>query len=397
MLMELAKAAPLMPDVDFQLDPLPDFHARTAKLRETGPVVPVKINGVTSWFLTDFRTVDRAFRDYENFSASKHHYDVTETYLGRSLMGMEGEQHRRHRGIVQPAFTFTAARNYIESILEPTAHEVLDRLNGQDEVDIRAMFGRLYPFTVITKLLGVPLEHEKNLISWASAMISFIYDEDLARKSVALFDAYIRPILEERRRRPSDDLISHLLTTEVAGERMTDEQVMAFIRVLYPAGGHSTSFGMTSAIYCMLAHPEAKAMVMHGAEERWAVVQEALRWEPAFGTFPRVMLKDVEIGGVTLEKDDLVWACITSANHDPKQFRDPDRFDPHRENLASILTFGRNAHMCLGRNLATREIDVALRVLCERFPNMELAPHREVVFAGTQFRTCEELWVRLNR
>jgi len=90
-------------------------------------------------------------------------------------------------------------------------------------------------------------------------------------------------------------------------------------------------------------------------------------------------------------------ACITSANHDPKQFRDPDRFDPHRENLASILTFGRNAHMCLGRNLATREIDVALRVLCERFPNMELAPHREVVFAGTQFRTCEELWVRLNR
>jgi len=385
-----------MPEVDFQLDPLPDYHERLATLRKAGPVVPARLGGEDIWFIVDFAEADRAFRDYDNFSASLYNLRIMEQFLGHSMMGMEGLEHKQNRGIVQPAFTFGSVRSYVEGIIEPTAHELLDRLEGRDEVDIRAEFCKFFPFTVITKMLGVPVEDEVKLVTWASEMISYMYDEDASRRAVAAFHEFIIPLMEERRRNPTDDLISHIVHAEVDGARMTDDEVLAFLKLLYPAGGHSTSLGVASAVYWMLKEPEAKAMVMQGEPERWAVVQEALRMEPPFGTFPRTMLNDLELGGVTLKKDEVVWISITGANHDPKQFPDPEGFDPHRKNLAGIMTFGRNTHMCLGRNLAMREIDVALRVLCERFPNMALAPDREVVVSGTTFRTCEELWVRLN-
>lgn len=386
--------APLMPEVDFILDELPDLHERIAELRKSGPMVPLKAFGETAWFLLDFKDVDRIFRDKKIFDVTRYNLEIATPIVGKTLLAMKDHEHTVNRGLMNPAFMPGKVRSYVEGIIEPTIHELLDRIEGKELVDIKADFCKPFPFTVITKLMDIPVEDEERLIHLAGLMLSYMYDPEGARAANKAFDAFINPIVEERRRNPKDDLISQLILAEVDGEKLEEEPVLAFLRTLYPAGGHSTSLNTASAVYAMLANPQARAMVLQGAKERHAVVQEALRWEPALGVLPRMMTADTDLHGVHISGDQTVYLLVTAANNDPKVFPDPRRFDPTRDNLASLLTFGRHEHMCLGRHLAMREIDTALRVLLERFPKMELVPDQKVTFSGSFFRTCEEIWVR---
>jgi cytochrome P450 len=390
----MAVPAPLMPDVDFLLDYVPDFHERIAELRKHGPIVPIMGFGKPGWALLDYEHVDFAFRDKTAFDVTRYNVEVAEPFMGRALLAMKDEEHKLNRGMMNPSFLPGKARSYVEGIIEPTCHELLDRIEGMEEVDIKEAFCKPFPFTVITKLLGIPVTEEARLIQLAGDMLSYMFDEDLSRRAHKDFGAFIIPLLEERRRNPGDDLISQMLQIEVDGVRLEEEPIMAFLRSLYPAGGHSTSLNTGSAVFAVLANPAARAMVLKGEKERMAVVNEALRWEPALGIIPRLMIDDIELGGVKISREDTTYLTVTSANNDPKVFPNPREFDPTRKNLANLITFGRHEHLCLGRHLAQREMEVALRVLLERFPKMELVPDKEVRFSSTLFRTCEELWVR---
>jgi cytochrome P450 len=390
----MAVPAPLMADVDFMLDYVPDFHERLVELRKQGPIVPVKCFGEPGWMLLDFADVDFAFRDKRFFDVTRYNVEVAEQYIGRALLAMKGDEHKLNRGLMDPSFRPVKVRSYVEAIIEPTVNELLDRIEGQEEVELKEAFCKPFPFTVITKLLGIPVSEEARLIKLAGDMLSYMFTPEVAVAANDEFVAYIRPIIEERRRNPKDDLISQIVSMEVDGEKLDEDPILAFLRTLYPAGGHSTSLNTGSAVYCVLANPEARAMAMAGEKERMAVVQEALRWEPALGIIPRLMGEETELHGIRIARDDATYLAVTSANNDPSIFPDPRRFDPNRGNLQSLITFGRHEHMCLGRHLAMREIEVALRVLLERFPKMELIPDRAVTFSGTLFRTCEEMWVR---
>ncbi len=390
----MAVPTPLMPDVDFMLDYVPDFHERLVELRKHGPIVPVKGFGEPGWMLLDYADVDFAFRDKQFFDVTRYNVEVAERFVGRALLAMKGEEHAANRGLMNPSFLPGKVRSYVEGIIEPTIHELLDRIEGKDEVDIKEAFCRPFPFTVITKLLGIPISEEDRLIRWAGEMISYSFDEEASLAANKSFDAFIKPIIEERRRNPSDDLISQMVQMEMDGETLEEEPILAFLRALYPAGGHSTSLNTGTAVYCALAYPEARAMVLGSEKDRMAVVNEALRWEPPLGIIPRWLNEDITMHGVHISREDTTYLAITAANNDPKVFPNPRKFDPHRKNLANLITFGRHEHLCLGRHLAQREIEVALRVLFERFPKMELVPYKPVRFSSTLFRTCEELWVR---
>lgn len=388
--------APLMADTDFAMDDISDLHERIAVLRESGPIVSVNCFGKPSWLVLDYKGTDQVLRDKVVFDVTRYNEEIAGPIIGRTLLAMKDGEHKVSRGLIDPSFTYGAARRTVESVLEPTIHELLDRIEGKDVVDIKHDFCRTFPFTVITKLLGVPVEDEENLIRLASLMMTYPFDPEGAAVAIAEFDSFIEDIIRQRMENPSGDLISQMLFAEIDGQKLDYQAVLVFLRTLYPAGGHSTSLNLANAVYAMLANPGAREMVLGTEKERMMVVEEALRWEPALGLLPRMLTSDTEMHGVKIARDEPFYVSITAANNDPAMFADPRAFDPRRKNRTSLLTFGRHEHICLGRHLAMREIEVALRILLERFPNMALVEDKAPVVSGTFFRSFRDLWVRPN-
>lgn len=383
---------PLMQTVDFAYDEVTNLHEILDELRAHGPVVPVRYLGGTVWLILAHRELSQAFNDLEHFDPGEGYSLIAAPSQGRTIQTMAGEEHRVSRAMVVPPFLPSRARAYVSSLIEPVAHEILDRIEGQGEVDFVQAFARPFPFTVITRLLSIPVSDEALLLEWAVKLIDFPWDPEGALRAKSEFDAYMQHLLDDRRRHPTDDFISSLVTAEFDGQRLDDERIMAFFRLLFPAGSDTTYKNAGSLFACVLADPELKAQARRGEREREAIVTEALRWQPPTALLPRMASGDTELGGVRIRKGDWLLFGITAANSDPQVFPDPRRFDPARDNR-EIITFGRGVHFCLGMHLARRELEVALKVVLERFPNIRLAPDRPVEFVGGVLRGPRELWV----
>ena len=388
----MSAVQPLLPDVDFAYAELPDLHELIDRLRAHGPVVPVKYLGDTVWLINSYRELKRAFSDEEHFASEAAYRVHSEPSMGRTLQTMSGEMHRINRALVSKPFFPRQMRESVESLIVPVADELLDRIEGRDEVEFVQAFTRPFPFTVITRMLGIPVDNEGRLLEWALKLIDYPWDPEGALRAKRDFGAYMQPILEARRSHPGDDVISTLATAEFEGKRLDDEEILSFLRLLFPAGSDTTYKVGGSLFYAVLSDPAIRARALQDGAQREAIVQEALRWQPPTALLPRRCSKDTELGGVKIRKDDWVLFGITAANSDPAVFTDPRRFDPDRPN--KNLAFGHGEHFCLGSHLARRELETALERVLTRFPAMRLAPGHSVRFTGGPLRGTPELWVR---
>jgi cytochrome P450 len=389
----LQSVVPLKQTVDFAYDDVVDLHDILDELRTHGPVVPVRYLGGTVWLILAHRELNQAFNDLEHFDPAEGYSLIAAPSQGRTIQTMAGEEHRVSRAMVVPPFLPNKVRSYVDALIEPVAHEILDRIEGEAEVDFVQAFARPFPFTIITRLLSIPVSDEALLLEWAVKLIDFPWDPEGALRAKNEFDAYMQHILADRRCRPGSDFISSLVTAEFDGQKLDDERIMAFFRLLFPAGSDTTYKNAGSLFACVLADPELKAAALRSERERDAIVTEALRWQPPTALLPRMASADTELGGVQIRKGDWLLFGITAANSDPQVFPEPRRFDPARDNR-EIITFGRGVHFCLGMHLARRELEVALRVVLERFPGIRLAPGRHVEFVGGVLRGPRELWVQ---
>jgi len=243
---------------------------------------------------------------------------------------------------------------------------------------------------VITRLLGLPLDADQRFLDWALQLINYPWDPEGALAASAEFTNYLAPLVAERRGKPGDDLLSLLATEEVEGQRLTDEEIFSFVRLLFPAGSDTSYKALGSIIYAVLTHPEARHLIHETAERRW-VVEEALRWEAPVALLPRMCSKRTVLGGVELEAGTPMLFGITAANRDPEEHPDPDRFDPSRRE--KNLSFGHGVHFCLGSHLARRELEAAVGALFERLPNLRLIEPNAVEIVGAVLRGPRELRV----
>jgi len=383
----------LMAEVDFAHDDVPDLHQRLEELRRHGPVVPVRYHGERVWLILDHAPLKQVFEDYDHFDPARGYSLIAEPSQGRTIQTMSGEEHRISRGLVTPPFLPMRVRGLIEEIMEPIANELLDRIEGRDEVDLVTAFTRPYPFLIITRLLGIPMDDEEKLLGWALKLIDFPWDPEGSVKAKRDFDAYMQRILDARRREPTGDFISMLVQAEYEGERLSDERVLSFLGLLFPAGSDTSYKNAGSLFACVLADPALRQRALRSDKDRELIVTEALRWQPPTALLPRMASADIELGGVRIRAGDWTLFGITAANADPKVYPDPRRFDPDRDNR-DILTFGRSKHFCLGMHLARRELETALRIVLERFPDMRIKPGAEVEFVGAVLRGPRELIVQ---
>lgn len=385
--------APLMPEIDFAYDEVVNLHELIEQLRVYGPVVPVKYLGAPVWAILDHRELNQAFNDLEHFDPGDGYRIISAPSMGMTLQTMSGEEHRVNRASVSALFLPLKVRSYVETMIEPIAHELMDRIAGQREVEFVQAFTRPFPFTVITRLLGIPVADESMFLEWAVKLIDFPWDPEGALKAKAGFDSYMQAIIDDRRARPTDDFVSMLVKAEFEGQSLDDERILSFFRLLFPAGSDTTYKNAGSLFACILADPEIRAQAMRGDKERAAIATEGLRWQAPTAMLPRMATGDIKLGDAHIKKGDWVLFGITAANSDPKVFPNPRKFDPSRDNR-ELISFGRGVHFCLGMHLARRELETALKIVFERYPDIRLKPGSKVEFVGGVLRGPRELWVQ---
>lgn len=239
------------------------------------------------------------------------------------------------------------------------------------------------PLTIIAEMLGVETERREDFRRWSDAIVAVASgaakDDPVESGHLRCFGelyAYLRTVVRERRRNPSDDLLSALVDPGQDG--VLDElDVIQFVVLLLVAGNETTTNLIGNAVHALLAHPDQLDAVCRHPERMPALVEEALRFDPPIQMVFRTVTRDVEMGGARLPRGALVAALLGSANRDERVFEDPDRFDILR-NTSSMLSFGQGTHFCLGAALARLEARVALEEVQRRLPDWEVDASRLV-------------------
>ena len=295
----------------------------------------------------------------------------------RSILGMEGEEHTRLRRLAAPAFTPRATER-----LRPFMREVIDGLvdqvAAQGTCDLVEDVCEPYPIPIICELLGAPKEDWKLFSAWATDIFR-IFNNDVANDLAAIetamdeLDDYVRAMIEERRHRPADDLLSSMIAVEEEGDRMSTDELVMMTEAVLMAGTDTTRNQLACSVALLTEHPDEWAALGRDPGLAAAAVEETMRHLGTVRGTARVASEDIEYRDVTFPAGTLVVTSLASANVDPEVWPDPHRFDLTRPpSSAPQLGFGSGIHFCLGASLARAELQEALPILARRLPDMEL-------------------------
>lgn len=294
--------------------------------------------------------------------------------VGRLIVSLNGDAHRRLRRLVSRAFTPRAAERMRAACVEVIT-ELIDPHAATGHCDLVADIARPYPVPIICALLGAPRQ-DWQLFSALADDVSKAFGADVANQTPVIvrawdqLDAYVEGLVAQRRGSLGDDLISELLRTEDDGDRLSHSELVNLVVVLLNAGTETTRNQLAAAVQVLCDHPDQWALLAADPDLAPRAVEELMRCYPIAIGAVRVAIEDVELGGVLIPAGTTVIANTAAANRDPAAFDDPDRLDITRDGAPAMLTFGGGVHYCLGAHLARVELTEALRVLPRRMPGL---------------------------
>jgi cytochrome P450 len=339
--------------------------------------------------------VVRVLRDATTFSSSVV-ANVVGPVMGRTLLEMGGQEHRVHRALVSLAFRQKMLARWEQALVAVVVNDLIDQFVDAGQAELVRQFTFDFPVQVIARILGLPQSDYPRFQRWSIELLSVLVNWDRGIAASRALREYFGEELEERRRRPQDDLITDLSTAEIDGERLSDDEIFAFLRLLLPAGIETTYRSSGNLLYALLSHPQQLAAVGHDRSLIPQAIEEGLRWEPPILFLIRKTAHATELDGIPIPEGADINVCIGAANRDEGRYVEPDRFDisrdPHQH-----LTFGFGPHMCLGMHLARMETRVALANLLDRLPGLRLDPDADPPFVqGVAFRSPPALHVRFE-
>ena len=249
------------------------------------------------FFIYRHEDVVRVLRDAETFS-SAHIIDlIMGPVMGEHIMlGMDDPQHRRYRALVSTAFRQKVMARWESELVGRVADELVDQFVDQGRADLVTQFTFPYPTLIIAALLGLPHENYRQFQRWSISILSFLGKPDIAIAASQEVKEYLTGILEERRRAPQEDLISALAQAELDGERLSDEEIFSFVRLLLPAGVETTYRSLGNLLYLLLSHPDQLEAVRNDRSLIPQAIEEALRLEAPLLNITRLATRDTEIG-----------------------------------------------------------------------------------------------------
>ncbi|GGO92541.1 cytochrome P450 family protein [Wenjunlia tyrosinilytica] len=366
----------------FWKDPYPVY----AKLRAEGPVHRVAIPGRgEGWLVVGYEEARTALahpglakdwgkgnREWKALELGDP--DAEGRPWGRHMLNADPPDHTRLRRLVSKEFTprrIEALRPRVQEITD----RLLDALPAEGRFDLMDTLAFPLPMAVITELLGVPDLDGERFRAWSNLVVAPDLDNPEANsEAFHRLNEYLRDLIEDKRGRPGDDLLSALIQTrDEDGDRLSGDDLQAMAQLLLIAGHETTVNLIGNGLLALLRHPRQLAALRADFSLLDNAVEEMLRYDgPVEGSTLRFAVDPVEIGGTVIPGGGtLVVVIMASAHRDPARYEDPDTFDIHRD-PGGHLAFGHGIHYCLGAPLARMEGRIAIRTLLERCPDLAL-------------------------
>ncbi len=358
---------------NFVYDPyVAEFHGQShaiyRRLRDEHPVYHNAERGF--WAISRFQDVWQATMELDALGTE----EVEEsTSLLPMLNYLDPPRHDRLRALVSRAFTFRRVGE-MEPTIRRIAGELLDALEGRDECDLVEDFATPLPGRIIAEMIGVPPDRRETFLGHTRKMLTTNPDltiaEAIKEPSERIYEEFGQ-LLDERRGEPKDDLMSALLTAEIEGEELLDEEILGFCYQLIVAGNDTTTSLIGNGAVLLAHHPDQKKLLAEDPSKIPNAIEEMLRFEPPAQSLPRQSRRPYSIHGKTIPEGERVLLVWAAANLDEREFELPERFDVTRS-ITRHLAFGHGIHFCLGASLARLEAQIAFDTLLERQPNYTL-------------------------
>lgn len=395
---------PVTLDLTGETSPYPFFEY----MRRTDPVwhgaladhsqMPEELRPPDEWVLFGYDDLFQAFRDDRIFSS--HKYDETiGLVMGHTILAMGGKEHHDHRNLVAKAFRATALERWEPSVIGPVCDRLVDEIKNDGHADLVKAVTFEFPTRIISTLLGLPREDLDLFRRLSLDLISIPTDIEAGLNAATELHGYFLNQVEQRRRKLTDDIIGDLVAAEIDGEKLSDEAIIAFLRLLLPAGLETTYRSSGNLLYLLLTHPEQLEMVYRDRSLIPSAIEEGLRFETPLTMVMRTTTEEVEIGGKTIPSGAQIDMCMGSANRDDSRWTDPNKFDIQRPRQAHIA-FAGGIHMCLGMHLARLETRVMLNSLFDRVKDLAFVSDdgtgEESKIVGLTFRSPNKLPVTFS-
>jgi cytochrome P450 PksS len=390
-------------------DPFP-FYAR---LRDAAPIYRVTLpGGRPAWLVARYDDVAMVLKD-ERFAKDKLNALTPEQSarepwmpamfrpLTRNMLDLDPPDHTRLRALVQKAFT-PGLVEQLRPRVQYLADRLLDSLRGRTHFDLIRDYALPIPTTVIAEMLGVPPADRHRFHRWSRAIVSInpsSLGTLLVLPHVWAFLRLIRRLIRSKRAAPGDDLLSALVRAEEAGDRLSEDELVAMAFLLLVAGHETTVNLIGNGMLALLQHPDQLARLRAEPALLRLAVEELLRYAgPLETASERYAREEIMVAGVTIPRGEQVFAAVASANRDGRQFPDPDRLDVAREPNRH-LAFGLGPHFCVGAPLARLEGQVAIGALLWRASDIRLAVPAEALRwrRGLVLRGLESLPVAVGK
>ncbi len=388
---------------EVQADPYPTY----AMMRDNYPVCQVEPDG--RWVVSRFEDVRYIFAHPELFSASgaddlyDFDPDADKQEPPRLIISQDPPEHGKYQRLVNKAFLDKATKPLIP-LMRDTAQSLLARFNEETPVDFVEHFAYPYIGTIIRRIIGlddrqslaelrqwVELEERVTLPPHDATFVE-AFDAAVSRQN-----RYFMEIMNERRKHPQDDLVTHLVQAEVDGRKLSDEEICGLLCLLVSAGYMTTVHTLSHAVMQLSRKPRILAELLASPQLLPAFIEELLRFCPSVLMVIRTTTQAVSIAGVEIPAGATVMPLLAAANRDPLVFENPDVFDLSRPRIGRHLAFGHGVHTCLGAALARLELRIALETLLDTYTHIACPPDEDLIWVDSLFmRGVSELPVRFH-
>lgn len=373
-------------DPEFRIDPYPIYE----RLRNEDPIHKTPFD---AWVLSRYAECTEILHDPRTSSDERNanqYREFLEAQGGnpfgedwerrRPFLFMDPPDHTRLRALVTKAFTPRVVEG-LRPRIQQLVDDLIDRAAERGSIEVIEDFAYPLPVTVICEMLGVPAEEHEVFKGWSRELARSLDPElvlppdviESRQKAVANFRDYFSGLIAERRRDPKDDLLSALIAAEELGDKLTEEELITTCVLLLIAGHETTVNLIGNGVLNLLRYPSELEKLREDPALAKTGVEEVLRFDPPVQMTARIALEDIEIRNEILTKGQQAIVLLASANRDPEQFEDPDRFDIARKPNPHV-SFSVGIHFCLGAHLARLEGQIALSNIVRRLRGMTLDP-----------------------
>jgi cytochrome P450 len=366
----------------FKTNPYPIY----TQLRAEAPVARVALpDKRVAWLITRYDDVLAALRDERLVKDLRNAIPPDQQKkqpwvpgvfkpLERVMTHVDGSDHQRLRALVQQAFTPRMVER-MQARAEQVCNELLDAVQPRGRMDLIREYAMPLPATIIAEILGVPAADRYAFQRWTKALITASESPLFALRAllpIMAFLRYIRKLVRERRANPADDLVTALVRAEEAGDKLSEDELLAMIFLLLVAGYETTVNLIGNGTLALLQYPDQLAKLRADPALITSAVEELLRFaNPVGTTTDRYAREELTIAGTFIPRGALIVLVLASANRDERQFVNPDILDITRA-PNKHLAFGWGAHYCVGAPLARLEGQIAITTLLRRCPDLRL-------------------------